>query len=133
LKDCIFILGERLKFIWMENSLVLMEVSQKTANLKKPIPQTMMATDPLKITPKDLHTLAIRFSNHQAKKNHQIFRYFSENLGFNIGFSTAIRGKFSDLRYAHSFATLAVISVVLSLLLLTLPEDFVLENKKAEL
>jgi two-component sensor histidine kinase len=73
---------------------------------------------PLKITQKDIHTLAIRFSNHQAKKNHQIFRYFSENLGFNVGFSTAIRGKFSDLRYANSLATLAVISVVLSILLL---------------
>jgi two-component sensor histidine kinase len=73
---------------------------------------------PLKIKPKDVHTLAIRFSNHQAKKNHQIFRYFSENLGFKIGFSTAVRGKFSDLRYANSFATLAVIAVVLSILLL---------------
>jgi two-component sensor histidine kinase len=73
---------------------------------------------PLKITPKNTHTLAIRFSNHQAKRNHQIFRYFSENLGFNIGFSTAVRGKFSDFRYANSLATLAVIGVVLSILLL---------------
>lgn len=73
---------------------------------------------PLKITPQELHTLAIRFSNHQAKRNHQIYRYFSENLGFNIGFSSDVRAKYSDFRYANSFATLSVIVVVLSILLL---------------
>lgn len=73
---------------------------------------------PIKITPQKVHTLAIRFSNHQAKKNHQIFRYFSENLGFDIGFSSAVRAKYSDFRYANSFATLSVIVVVLSILLL---------------
>ncbi|MCR9015438.1 sensor histidine kinase [Aquiflexum gelatinilyticum] len=73
---------------------------------------------PLKISPNDLHTLAVRFSNHQAKTNHQIFRYFSENLGFNIGFSNSLRAEYSDFRYANSFATLSVIVVVLSILLL---------------
>ena len=73
---------------------------------------------PLKITEKDTHTLAIRFSHHQAKQNHQVFRYFSEDLGFKIGFSSAIRAKFSDHRYANSLATLAVIAMVLSILLL---------------
>ncbi|MDG1276142.1 MAG: sensor histidine kinase [Algoriphagus sp.] len=72
---------------------------------------------PLNIMPKEEHTLAIRFSNHQAKKNHQTFRYFSENLGFDIGFSSKIRAKFSDQRNANSFATLSVIVVVLSILL----------------
>jgi two-component sensor histidine kinase len=73
---------------------------------------------PLKITPKEIHTIAVRFSNHQAQKNYATFRYFSENLGFNIGFSSPLRGKFSDFRYANSLATLAVIVVVLSILLL---------------
>ncbi|MCH6202030.1 sensor histidine kinase [Aquiflexum sp. LQ15W] len=72
---------------------------------------------PLKITAQEQHTLAVRFSNHQAKRNHQIFRYFSENLGFNIGFSAAVRAQFSDYRYANSFATLSVIVVVLFILL----------------
>lgn len=72
---------------------------------------------PLKITPQDSHTLAVRFSNHQAKDNFRIFRYFSENLGFNIGFSTAVRAKYSDFRYPNSFATLSVIVAVLSILL----------------
>jgi two-component sensor histidine kinase len=72
---------------------------------------------PLTLKTKDVHTLAIRFSNHAAKENHAIFKYFSEMLGFKIGFSTAERARFSDLRYAHSFAALAVITVVLSLLL----------------
>jgi two-component sensor histidine kinase len=72
---------------------------------------------PLKILAKEKHTLAIRFSNHQAKKNYQTFRYFSENLGFNIGFSSGVRAKFSDRRYANSLATLSVIVVVLSILL----------------
>ena len=73
---------------------------------------------PLKISTQGIHTLAVRFSNHQAKQNYKTFRYFSENLGFNIGFSTAVRAQFSDYRYANSLATLAVIAVVLSILLL---------------
>ena len=73
---------------------------------------------PLKMMAKEMHTLAIRFSNHQAKKNQQTFRYFSENLGFNIGFSSEVRAKFSDRRYANSLATLSVIVVLLSILLL---------------
>ncbi len=72
----------------------------------------------LKFKPKDVHTLAIRFSNHQAKSNFRVFRYFSENLGFDIGFSTAVRANYSDFRYPNSFATLSVIVVVLSILLL---------------
>jgi two-component sensor histidine kinase len=73
---------------------------------------------PLKIDPKGVHTLAIRFSNHAAKSNHEVFQFFSEILGFKIGFSTAVRVGFSDRRYANSLATLAVIAVVLTLLLL---------------
>jgi two-component sensor histidine kinase len=73
---------------------------------------------PLKIDLKGVHTLAIRFSNHAAKNNHHLFQFFSEILGFKIGFSTAVRAKFSDRRYANSFAALAVITVVLTLLLL---------------
>ena len=72
---------------------------------------------PLQITPQDVHTLAVRFSNHQAKSNFQIFKYFSENLGFDIGFSSAVRAQYSDFRYANSLATLSVIVVVLSILL----------------
>lgn len=73
---------------------------------------------PLKISPRDVHTLAVRFSNHQAKNNFLIFRHFAENLGFNIGFSSAVRADYSDFRYPNSFATLSVIVVVLSILLL---------------
>ncbi|WP_228780142.1 sensor histidine kinase [Aquiflexum lacus] len=72
---------------------------------------------PLKIKPQDVHTLAVRFSHHQAKNNFKIFRYFAENLGFDIGFSTAVRAKFSDFRYPNSFATLSVIVAVLFILL----------------
>lgn len=72
---------------------------------------------PLKITPQNIYTLAIRFSNHQAKNNFRIFKYFSENLAFNIGFSTAVRAKYSDFRYPNSFATLSVLVAVLLILL----------------
>jgi two-component sensor histidine kinase len=72
---------------------------------------------PLKITPQDIHTLAVRFSNHKAKNNFNIFRYFAENLGFDIGFSSAVRAKYSDFRYPNSFATLSVIVAVLFILL----------------
>jgi two-component sensor histidine kinase len=89
---------------------------------------------PLKITPQDEHTLAVRFSNHQAKNNHKIFRYFSENLGFDIGFSSEVRANYSDFRYANSLATLSVIVVVLSiLLLLHLLLYFKLRKEKANL
>lgn len=73
---------------------------------------------PISIKPRKEHTIAVRFSNHSAKNNFKIFRYFSENLGFNIGFSNHVRAKYSDRRFANSFATLAVIGVVLSILLL---------------
>lgn len=72
----------------------------------------------MQIAPQDVHTLAVRFSNHQAKNNFEIFRYFSENLGFDIGFSSSVRASYSDFRYANSFATLSVMVVVLSILLL---------------
>jgi two-component sensor histidine kinase len=73
---------------------------------------------PLTIKAQEEHTLAIRFSNHQAKENYKTFRYFSENLGFNVGFSSEVRAQFSDRRYANSLATLSVIAVLLSILLL---------------
>lgn len=88
------------------------------SQLEKTHTPNYAADRPLKITPKDVHTLAVRFSNHQAKNNFKIFRYFSENLGFDIGFSSAVRANYSDFRYANSFATLSVIVVVLSILLL---------------
>jgi two-component sensor histidine kinase len=73
---------------------------------------------PLKIMAQGTHTIAVRFSNHQAKNNQKIFSFFSENLGFDIGFSSAVRANYSDFRYANSLATLSVIVVVLSILLL---------------
>jgi hypothetical protein len=33
---------------------------------------------PIEITPRDIHTLAVRFSNHQAKSNFKIFRQSQE-------------------------------------------------------
>lgn len=88
------------------------------SNLEKAYTPNYDADRPLKIARGNIHTLAVRFSNHRAKKNFRIFRYFSENLGFNIGFSSATRAKFSDFRHANSLATLAVIAMVLSILLL---------------
>lgn len=73
---------------------------------------------PLQINSQAIHTLAIRFSNHQAKNNFRVFKYFSEDLAFDIGLSLTIRAKFSDHRYGNSLGTLAVIVVILSILLL---------------
>jgi len=73
---------------------------------------------PLTVAQRDIHTLAVRFSHHQAKTNFQLFKYFSEDLGFNIGFSSEVRAKYSDRRYANSLATLVIIVAVLSILLL---------------
>ncbi len=105
--------------IYLDGELVASYGSFSPANqLEKTYTPDYDGDRPLKITPKAVHTLAVRFSNHQAKNNFKIFRYFSENLGFNIGFSSTIRAKYSDFRYANSFATLSVIVVVLSILLL---------------
>ncbi|MCC5929203.1 MAG: hypothetical protein JJU28_08170 [Cyclobacteriaceae bacterium] len=88
------------------------------SHLEKTFTPNYAADKPLTISQKDLHTLAIRFSNHEAKNYFQIFRHFSENLGFDIGFSSKTRAKYSDFRYANSFAALWVIVAVLSILLL---------------
>ncbi len=105
--------------IYLDGNLVAAYGSFSTeSDLEKTFTPNYDGDRLLKITPQGTHTLAVRFSNHQAKKNHQIFRYFSEDLGFNIGFSSEIRANYSDSRYANSLATLSVIAVVLSILLL---------------
>ncbi len=70
------------------------------------------------LKPALIHTLAIRFSNHQAKKNEVLLKKFSNYLGFNIAFANEQRGSFSDSRFANSFALLSVIASLLLLLLL---------------
>ncbi|MFN3997402.1 histidine kinase dimerization/phosphoacceptor domain -containing protein [Algoriphagus sp.] len=105
--------------IYLDGSLVASYGSfSQDSQLEKTYSPNYTGDRPLQFAPQEVHTLAIRFSNHQAKNNFKIFRYFSENLGFDIGFSSAVRAKYSDFRYANSFATLSVIVVVLSILLL---------------
>jgi two-component sensor histidine kinase len=93
------------------------EFSQQSA-LEKTYTPNYDGDRPLKILPKTQHVLAVRFSNHQAKNNFQTFQYFSDNLGFDVGFSSAVRANFSDRRSGNSLAALSVIAVVLSILLL---------------
>jgi two-component sensor histidine kinase len=71
----------------------------------------------LRIAGEGVHVLAIRFSNHQAKRNQRLLRKFSSNLGFFVGLATEERGLNSDGRFANSMATLSVIAVVLIILL----------------
>lgn len=105
--------------VYLDGKLVASYGSfSKDSQLEKTHTPDYNGDRPLTISPQESHTLAVRFSHHQAKSNRQIFRYFSEDLGFNIGFSTAERANYSDFRYANSFATLSVIVVVLSILLL---------------
>lgn len=105
--------------IYLDGALVTSYGSfSKDSKLEKTYSPDYSGDRPLKFDHQQVHTLAIRFSNHQAKNNFKIFRYFSENLGFDIGFSSAVRANYSEYRYANSFATLSVIVVVLSILLL---------------
>ncbi len=105
--------------VYLDGKLVASYGSFSTeGHLEKTYSPSYAGDRPLQIAPQDVHTLAVRFSNHQAKNNFEIFKYFSENLGFDIGFSSAVRAQYSDFRYANSFATLSVIVVVLSILLL---------------
>ena len=75
------------------------------------------ADRPLIISSQKEHVLAVRFSNHQAKPDYQLFRKIASDLGFEIGLATAARGVYSDGRYANSLARISVIGALLILLI----------------
>ncbi|MCH8558967.1 MAG: hypothetical protein LAT84_14185, partial [Balneolia bacterium] len=73
---------------------------------------------PVNITEKQTHTLAIRYSHHQAKSYNSIIKVFAENLGFGFGFGThALNQDRAQLITSLSF-TLFISAAVLFVLFL---------------
>ncbi len=70
----------------------------------------------IEVKPVAIHILAVRFSNHQAKRNQVLLKHNAPNLGFNIGFANEAKGAESERNYAYAIAALAIISAILLLL-----------------
>lgn len=85
---------------------------------------------PNEIEPREIHTIAIRYSFHKAKKYHRVFRGKSVDLGFGIGFSTPYYNEYlahhaKYLVYAASFTggILLILLLMHLVLFLRFPED----------
>jgi signal transduction histidine kinase len=74
---------------------------------------------PVNITEKETHTLAIRYSHHQAKSYNSIIKVFAGNLGFGFGFGThALNQDRAQLITYLSFSLFISAAVLFVLLLL---------------
>ncbi|MBL7817034.1 MAG: sensor histidine kinase [Saprospiraceae bacterium] len=72
----------------------------------------------LKIKPAATHVLAIRYSNHQAKKNQAILKQNAPFLGFTIGFSNDSKAAEAELNFAGYIGSHSVVTAILLLLFL---------------
>jgi two-component sensor histidine kinase len=70
----------------------------------------------MEILPASVHVLAVRFSNHQAKRNLALLKHNAPNLGFSIGLGNEAKGRESERNYAYGIASLSIISAILLLL-----------------
>jgi len=61
------------------------------------------------IPPGETHLIAIRYSNHQAKRNQQLFNKNAENLGFSFGFADNNYKNNAGIRSTYQFGA-AIIS-----------------------
>jgi two-component sensor histidine kinase len=64
----------------------------------------------------DFHVLAVRFSNHQAKRNAVLLRHNAPSLGFVLAFANEAKGQESERNYAYAIAALSIITAILGLL-----------------
>jgi len=68
------------------------------------------------ILPKDKHVLAVRYSNHLAKRHHQLLKQNAENLGFSIGFAVEDRNIFTAKQYKYNIVIASASGAILFLL-----------------
>lgn len=73
---------------------------------------------PIQITPRATHVLAVRFSNHQAKRNQALLKHNAQKLGFTIGFANDFKAQRAEDNQAYAIAALSIITALLVLLLL---------------
>ena len=73
---------------------------------------------PIKITENDTHTVAVRYSHHQAKSYNTIIKVNAENLGFGFGFGTHALNQYTAQINTYNSFTIFVSAAVLFVLLL---------------
>ena len=85
---------------------------------------------PIKITENDTHTVAVRYSHHQAKDYNAVIKINAEDLGFRFGFGThALNQSTAQINTYNNFTIFVSAAVLFVLLLLHLmlfykfPED----------
>ena len=72
----------------------------------------------IKMLPAEKHLLAVRYSNHAAKKNEAIFRHNALYAGFTIGFANEAKANQAEKNYAYYVGAHSIITVILLLLML---------------
>lgn len=72
----------------------------------------------IKIDTAAVHTLAIRYSNHQAKKNQILLKHNAPYLGFTIGFANELKAGQAERNFAGYVGSHSVVTAILLLLLL---------------
>ena len=79
--------------------------SSDAATEKNFIPRYVL-DQKIQVTHTDFHVLAVRFANHQAKKNAVLLKHNAPSLGFVIGFANEKKGAESERNYAYAIAAL---------------------------
>ena len=64
---------------------------------------------PIQIVPRASHVLAIRFSNHQAKKFQELLKHNTQSLGFIIAFANETKGAAAENNQTYAIASLSII------------------------
>ena len=91
--------------------------STEAATEKNYIPRYVLDKS-IKIDTAAVHTLAIRYSNHQAKKNQILLKHNAPNLGFTIGFANESKALQAERSFVGYVGSHSVVTAILLLLLL---------------
>jgi two-component sensor histidine kinase len=91
--------------------------SSQPATEKNYVPRYVL-DNAIRITPADVHVLAIRYSNHQAKKNRVLLKHNAPNLGFTIGFANESKAADAERNHDYYIGSHAIVTAILLLLML---------------
>jgi hypothetical protein len=91
--------------------------STQPATEKNYVPRYVL-DNAVKITPANVHVLAIRYSNHQGKKNRDLLKHNAPFLGFTIGFANESKAAESERNFAGYVGAHSIITAILLLLML---------------
>lgn len=73
---------------------------------------------PIQVVPHTSHVLAIRYSNHQAKRFQALLKHNAQSLGFTIAFANEAKGAAAENTQSYAISSLSIITAMLLLLLL---------------